>query len=130
MVILKIIIPYYATGKQYWIPFGVERQARFWETSGGLEETILTPSKSLASEEQCLSLAPINSGIDLAWHVQFRLWNLRGEKGSGRISYSGILYGGLPPGTTMNGKRYQALWGQGPYIRQIKTRCMSPLLPL
>ena len=70
MVILRIIIPYYASGKQSWVPFGVERQAQFWEISGDLEETILTPPKRLASEYQCLSLAPIKSGIELELDVQ------------------------------------------------------------
>ena len=59
MVILRIIIPYYASGEKSWMPFGVEIQARFREISGDLEETILTPPKRLSSEDQCLSLAPI-----------------------------------------------------------------------
>ena len=65
MVILRIVIPYYASGAQSWMPFGVERQARFREISGDLEETILTPSRRLESEDHCLSLAPIKSGIEL-----------------------------------------------------------------
>ena len=54
MVILRIIIPYYASGEQSWMLFGVERQARFQEISGDLEETILTPPNILASEDQWL----------------------------------------------------------------------------
>ena len=65
MLIIRIIIPYYASGEKYWMPFGVERQARFGSISGDLEETILTPPKRLASEDQCLSVAPINLGIEL-----------------------------------------------------------------
>ena len=42
MLILRIIITYYASGEQYWIPFGVKRQARFQEISVDLKETILT----------------------------------------------------------------------------------------
>ena len=61
-----------------WIPFGVERQAQFREISGDLEETILTLPRRLESEDQCLSLAPIKSGIELAWDVRSRLWTLRG----------------------------------------------------
>ena len=53
MVIPMIIIPYYALGEQSWMPFGVVRQARFRENSGDLEETILTPLRRLASENQC-----------------------------------------------------------------------------
>ena len=52
MVILRIIIPYYESGKQSWMPFGVERQAKFWEISGDLEETILTPPNRFAPEDQ------------------------------------------------------------------------------
>ena len=125
-----MIIPYYAYGEQSWMPFGVERQARFREISGDLEETILTPPGRLSSEEQCLSLAPINSRIELKWDVRSILWTLHTEKGSDRISYSGIQCGGLPLGTTMHGKREQALWRKGPYIRQMTKMCMSPLLPL
>ena len=66
MSILRIVIPYYASGEKYWMPFGVDRKARFREISGDLEETSLTLLKRLASEDQCLSLAPINSGIELA----------------------------------------------------------------
>ena len=69
MVILRVIILYYESSEKYWMPFGVERQAQFREISGDLEETILTPPKHLASEDQCLSLAPIKSGIELAWDV-------------------------------------------------------------
>ena len=110
MVTPRIIIPYYASGNQSWMPFGVERTAKFWVISGDLEETISTQSRRLAPEEQFLSLAPTKSGIYLAWDVRFRLWTLRGEKGSGRISYSGIICGRLPPSTTMHGKQEQALW--------------------
>ena len=46
-----------------------------------------------------------------------RIWTLRVEKGSGRISYSGIRCGRLPPGTKMHGKREKDLWKQGPSIR-------------
>ena len=112
------------------MPFGVDRLARFREISGYLEGTILNPPRRLASEDQCLSLAPINSGIELAWDVRYRLWTLRGERGSGRISSSGIRCGGLPLDTTMHGKWEKALWMQGPYIRKMKKMCMSPLLPL
>ena len=105
MVILRIIISYYTLGEQSWMPFGVERQARFQDISGYLEETILTPPKRLASEDQCLSLAPIKSGIELAWDVLLRIWTLRREKGSGRISYSVIQCGRLSPGTKIHGKR-------------------------
>ena len=51
MAIIRIIIPYYASGEQSWMNFGVERQAGFQEISGNLEETILTPPKRLASED-------------------------------------------------------------------------------
>ena len=40
MLILRIIIPYYASGEQSWMPLGVKRQARFREISGDLEENI------------------------------------------------------------------------------------------
>ena len=130
MVILRIIIPYYASGKQSWMPFGVEIQALFREISGDLEETILTPPRRLASEDQCLSLSQINSGIELAWDFQSILWTLRREKGSGRISYSGIRCDGIPLGTTMHGKQYQDIWRQGPSVRKMTKMCMSPLLPL
>ena len=106
MVILRIIIPYYASGEKSWMPFGVERQALFRKISGDLEETILTPPRRLASEDQCLSLSQINSGIELAWDFQSILWTLRVEKGSGRISHSGIRYGRIPLGTTMHGNQY------------------------
>ena len=45
MVILRIIIPYYASGEQYWMPFGFEIQARFRGILGDLEENILTLPK-------------------------------------------------------------------------------------
>ena len=48
MVILRIIIYYYASVEQSWMSFGVKRQARFWEILGDLEETILTPPKRLS----------------------------------------------------------------------------------
>ena len=51
MVILRIIITYYALGEKYWIPFGVRRQARFREILGDLEETILTLLRRLAFED-------------------------------------------------------------------------------
>ena len=120
MVILRIIITYFASGEQSWVSFGVKSQARFREISGDLDETILTPPKCLASEDQCLSLVPIKSGIELEWNVRYRIYTLRGEKGSGRIRYSGIRCGGLPPGTRMHGKKDQALWRQAPSIRQMK----------
>ena len=48
MIILRIIIIYYSSGEQSWMPFGVERQAQFRKISGDLEETILTPPRRLA----------------------------------------------------------------------------------
>ena len=66
MVAPGIIIPCYASGEQSWMTFGVDRPERFRVISGDLEETILTPLRQLAPEDQCLSLAPINSGIKLA----------------------------------------------------------------
>ena len=54
MVTPRIIIPYYELGEKYWMPFGVERPARFWVISGDLKETISNPSRRLASEDQCL----------------------------------------------------------------------------
>ena len=89
MVTHGIIIPCYASGEQSWMTFGVEIPARFRTISGDLEEAISTPSRRSASKDQCLSLAPMKSGIQLAWDVRSRTWTLRGEKGSGRISYSG-----------------------------------------
>ena len=129
MVTPRIIMPYYASGKQSWMPFGVKIPAWFRVISGDSEENISTLLRRLTSEDQCLSLEPTNSGIQLAWDVQYRLWNICGEKGSDRISYSEIRYGGLPPGTTMHGKRQQALRRQGPSIQQMKKMRMSPLLP-
>ena len=52
MLILRIIIPYYASGEKSWMPFGVDRQARFGEISGYLKENILTPPRRLESEYQ------------------------------------------------------------------------------
>ena len=54
MVTPRIIIPYYTSGEQSWMRFGVERPAQFLVISGGLEETILTLLRCLAPEDQCL----------------------------------------------------------------------------
>ena len=61
--------------------------------------------------------------------MQSRLWTLRGEKLSGRISYSGIRFGGLPPRTKMHGKREQALWRKGPSIRKMKKKLYESTAP-
>ena len=56
----------------------------------------------------------------MAWYVRSRIWTICGEKGSVSISYSEIQCGGIPPGTTMHGKREKSLWRQGPSIQKIK----------